>query len=224
MGDAPTLYTTDDTGNYVEYTPPEAPGFHEKLPEDIRENEHLKEVNNSADLARYYVDLKSNYLQPPESVDGYEFEPPDGFEVDSDLFGKFKNIAFENGVNQKQFAEMMSLEVERDKTAREAMKTNIEAQSAASEAALKTEWGDKYDAKVEAAKSLLNHEKVADESFKQFLEDTRFGDNPQVIKMFEKLANLISEDVFKKPGQGQEEEGRPTGEDGRPVLKFPSME
>ena len=66
---AQTLYTTDDTGAYVEYTPPEAPGFHETLPEDLRESDHLKEVESGDQLARYYVDLKSNYLKPPDTAD-----------------------------------------------------------------------------------------------------------------------------------------------------------
>jgi hypothetical protein len=219
----PTLYTTDDTGNYVEYTPPEPPGFHETLPEDLRESEHLKEVKGADDLARYYVDLKSNYLKPPDTVDGYEFEKPDGFELDEDTYKQFKEIALENGVNQKQFAELMNLEVQRDAKAREAVRVSIESARAAGEAALKTEWGESYEKKLEAAKGALNHEKLSDPAFKQFLEDTRFGDNPQVIKYFEKLSNLISEDTFNKPGKG-DKGGPRIGEDGRPMLSFPSME
>jgi hypothetical protein len=221
---APTLYTTDDTGNYVEYTPPEPPQFHETLPEEIRDNEHLKEVKDGAELARYYVDLKSNYLAPPDNPDGYEFEPPDGFEIDNEIFGKFKSIAFENGVNQKQFSELMNLEVQRNEAAKAEIQKRIETAQKEAETALKTEWGDKYEAKIEAAKQTLRHPSIADESFSQFLEETRFGDNPHVIKMFAKLADLISEDAFQKPGQGSKEKNRQVGEDGRLILHFPSME
>ena len=71
---------------------------------------------------------------------------------------------------------------------------------------------------------MLSHEKVADADFKQFLEDTRFGDNPQVIKFFAKMSALLSEDAFNKPGTGGGAPSKPRTEDGRPMLKFPSME
>ena len=125
-GDAPTLFTQDDTGNYVEYTPPEPPAFHETLPEDLRESEHLKEVKGADELARYYVDLKSNYLKPPDTADGYEFEKPDGYELDDETFKTFKNIAFENGINQKQFESIMKLDVERNQKTLESINQAME--------------------------------------------------------------------------------------------------
>ena len=100
-GEAPTLYTTDDTGTYVEYTPPEAPAFRDTLPEDIKASEHLEGVEDAAGLARYYVDLKSNYLKPPESADGYEFEKPADFHLNDEQLAEYRNAAFENGMNQK---------------------------------------------------------------------------------------------------------------------------
>jgi len=223
-GESPTLYTTDDTGNYVEYTPPEAPAFRDTLPEDLRDSEHLKEVDGADKLARYYVDLKSNYLKPPDTADGYEFEKPENFELDDSTYGEFRKIAFDNGVNQKQFTELMSLEVNRQNKALEKVNKDIEIARNTAEAELKTDWGDKYEQKIEAAKGVLNHESIADDKFKQFLEDTRFGDNPQVIRLFAKLADLISEDTFRKPGTGDEGNKSPIGEDGRPMLRFPSME
>ena len=222
---AQTLYTkTDDTGEYSVYEPPAAPAFHETLPEDLRESDHLKEVESGDQLARYYVDLKSNYLKPPDTADGYEFDMPEGFNVDENAYSEFKTMAFENDMNQKQFSAFMNLEAGRHKSALETIQTNIETHKAESEKALKTEYGDKYEVKLEAAKKVLNHESFADGEFKKFLEDTRFGDNPQVIKFFSKLSGLISEDTFQKPGTGDGHGGAQLGEDGRPMLKFPSME
>jgi hypothetical protein len=221
---AQTLYTTDDTGNYTEYTPPEPPAFNDTLPEDLRESDHLKDVTDSGQLARYYVDLKSTYLKPPDTVDGYEFEKPEGFNLDEDTYSKFKTIAFENGVNQKQFTELMNLEISRDKAAAEAHTKAVADYQAETETALKTEWGDKYDQKLDAAKNFLKHDAVADEDFSKFLEDTKFGDNPQVIRLFSRLSDLISEGVLIKPGSGDGETGPQIGEDGRPLLSFPSME
>lgn len=225
MGEGtPTLFIQDDTGNYSEYTPPEPPAFRESLPEDLRESEHLKEVKDSSELARYYVDLKSNYLKPPDTPDGYDFQKPDDYDVDEDTFKAFKQSAFDNGINQKQFDAIMKTEVTRWQKSLESIKKTIEDNQAEAEKSLKSEWGDNYEKEMEKAKKLLNHENLVDEGFKQFLEDTRFGDNPQVIRYFARLANAISEDTFIQPGKGDRTPGQKLDEAGRPMLRFPSME
>ena len=224
MGEEQALFTQDDTGNYVAYEPPAPPAFHETLPEDLRESDHLKDVEDGGQLARYYVDLKSTYLKPPDTAEGYEFEKPEGFDLDETTFAQFKNIAFENGVNQKQFAELMNLEVSRASAAIEARKKAVTDYRAQSEAELKTEWGDKYEQKLDAARNFLKNDAVADEAFSKFIEDTGFGDHPQVIRLFSKLSDLISEGVLIKPGSGDGAGGPKVGEDGRPMLSFPSME
>jgi hypothetical protein len=221
---APTLYTTDDTGNYVEYTPPDPPAFADTLPEDLQGNEHLSGVEDNSQLARYYVDLKTNYLAPPETPEGYEFEKPDGFVVDDDRLAEFKTVAFNNGVNQQQFSELMNLEVKRQAADRESIVKTINDNQAEAERQLKAELGDKYEKSLAAANAFLNHEALADDNFKQFLKDTRFGDNPQVIRFFSKLADLISEDALINPGSGEGREGPEKDEAGRPMLSFPSME
>lgn len=219
-----TLFTQDDTGNYVEYTPPEPPAFIETLPEDLRESEHLKEIKDSSELAKSYVDLKSNQVKPPESADGYSFQKPDGYDVDEDTLKAFKQTAFENGINQKQFEAIIQADASRWQKSLKAIEDSIEANHLEAEKALKAEWGNSYDAKVESAKRVLNHEKLADADFKKFLEDTRFGDNPQVIKFFARIAEAISEDTFLKPGKGAQPEGPRLNEAGQPMLRFPSME
>ena len=219
----PTLFVQGDTGEYTEYTPPEAPAFKETLPEDIRENEHLKDVNDGAELARYYVDLKSNYLRPPDDANGYEYELPEGFNLEENAYNERKQLAFDNGLNQKQFSALMDAEAQRYQSSIEAFNKGIEGRRVEAEQALKTEWGDKYEQKIEAANRILSHESFADGEFKKFLNDTKFGDNPQVVKFFAKLSDLISEDVFVKPGSGDKAPAKKVGEDGRPMLDFPSM-
>ena len=224
MGEEQALFTQDDTGNYVAYEPPAPPAFHETLPEDLRESDHLKDVEDGGQLARYYVDLKSTHLKPPDTAEGYEFEKPEGFDLDETTYSQFKNIAFENGVNQKQFNELMNLEVSRSNAAIEAHKKAVTDYRAESETALKTEWGDKYEQKLDAARNFLKNDAVADEAFSKFIEDTGFGDHPQVIRLFSKLSDLISEGVLIKPGSGDGAGGPERGEDGKLMLSFPSME
>ena len=224
---SPKLFVQDDTsGEYQEYTPPEPQAFRDTLSEDLRDNDHLKEVETGDQLARYYVDLKKDYLAPPETADGYEFKKPEGFMASDDELARFKSKAFESGLNQKQFGELMEFNATSQKEAFEKLNQTIAAKQQEGEKALKTEWGAEYDKKLESAKSVLNHEKVADPEFKKFLEDTRLGDNPQIIKFFAKMSELISEDAFNKPGTGggADSDTRHKTDDGRPMLTFPSME
>ena len=221
---AQTLYTTDNTGNYVEYEPPAPASFNETLPEDLRDSEHLQGVDDGATLARYYVDLKKDYLAPPQDSSGYDFEKPDGFLMSDEQLTDMRNVAFESGLNQKQFGELMNFNVSAQKKALEAHTKQINAKHDEAEAELKAEWGANYEKNIASAMSLLNHESVADEDFKQFLNDTRFGDNPKVVKFFHKLSGLISEDTFTKPGKGDGGDNLQRDETGRVMLKFPSME
>ena len=124
---SPSLFVQADTGEYVAYEPPEPPAFHDTLPEDLRESEHLKEVENTETLARYYVDLKKDYLAPPAEPDGYELEFPEGFPVDETAVSNFKKLAFENGVNQKQFAELANYEIQRYQQTMDNLKKQMEA-------------------------------------------------------------------------------------------------
>lgn len=221
--DGEQLFTKDNTGEFIEYTPPAPPEFKSTLPEEIRESEHLKDVTDGVQLARYYVDMKANQSLPPESVDGYQFEKPEGFELDESTFMDFKQIAFDNKLSPDQFSSIMKFEAQRNETIRTEIENSIKEHQAETEKTLKAEWGDKYDEKLDSARRFLNHESIADDDFKKFLEETRFGDNLNVIRYFAKLADLISEDGFIKPGTGGKT-GPMIGEDGRPMLSFPSMQ
>jgi len=225
-GEAPALFTMDDTGeNYVPYTPPEPPAFVDTLPDDLKGNEHLTEDLDGVQLARYYVDSKSNQPVVPDTAEGYEFEAPEGFEVDENIYNAFKQKAFDNGMSQKQFSDIMTLEVERYNSSVEAINKSIEDRHTAAETELKNEWGAEYDAKIEKANAFLAHQDLADENFNKFLQDTRFGDHPQVVRFFAKLADAISESSFVKTGDGKgAEDDIERTEDGRPMLRFTSME
>lgn len=219
------LFVKDDTsGEYVAYEPPEPPAFKETLPEDIRESEHLSEVEDGHQLARYYVNLKKDYLAPPDAPDGYEFEKPEDFIVEDDRLNALKQVAHEEGMNQKQFARLMQHQANNQKQDREAIEKAITDRRAEAEQSLKTEWGDQYESKLESAKKVLNHEKLGGEEFKKFLNDTRFGDHPQVAKFFANLSELISEDAFVKPGTGDAAPEKPRSETGQPMFSFPSMD
>jgi len=133
------LYTKDDTsGEYTQYT---APAFHDRLPEDLRENEHLKGVEGSAGLAQSYVDLKSAQPVVPEE---YGFEAPDGIKIDDTGLEGFRPLAKELGLSQEAFDKIVAFDLERAKRFDEDWQKSIKVAQEATVTELKKEWGDAY--------------------------------------------------------------------------------
>jgi len=93
---------------------------------------------------------------------------------------------------------------------------------------LRTEWKDSYDANIELARRGIRKAgelSGMSEQLIKFMDDSRLGDNPMFIKMFHAIGKAISEDTaLGAGGQFKKEEERPTTLDGRPRLRFPSME
>jgi len=220
MTENPTLYTQDDTGAYVEYTPPTPPAFNETLPEDIRGNELLKDIQDSSQLAQKYLDVSTKVPVVPGDAEGYAYQFPEGFEAnDADVAG-FRQAAFEAGLTQDQFAKAMAFQVAREQRMAEEIKADVERNHTESLNALKKEWGDNFNPNLELAKRV--YKRFADESSKQFIEQSRFGDNPAIIKLFHKIGTVLSEDILETGTHRTTPEER-RDEAGRPMLKFPSM-
>jgi hypothetical protein len=217
-GEGPALFTQNDTGEYVEYTPP---SFHETLPEGLRDSEHLKNISDNAQLAENYANLIKDQPVVPGDSSGYSFDFPDDFNLDADTFSSIKEKALELGITQKTFQGLMEFEVERERVAEETYRNTVARNREAAENQLKTEWGDNYDSKRDSAVKFLD--RFQDENFRTFLEETKFGDNPTVIRFFANLAEKISEDAFINPGSRPPTGEQRRGEGGEPMLDFPSM-
>ena len=226
-GDA-QLYSKDDTGEYVEYT---APTFQESLPDDLRENDHLKGFDNLGTLAKNYVDLRSSQPVLPESADQYKFDYPHDFPdnmKDPETLAAFRELShklkipidtakqiFDFDISRSIAAQAKSLEMEKDKEAKTA------AALTEAETKLKTDWGDSYDENLSLA--LKGIDKFGGPDFKKHLDDTGLGNNPLMVKTFYQIGKAMSEDTLK-PGEGGSDGSRPVDDVGRPMLKFPSME
>jgi hypothetical protein len=63
-------------------------------------------------------------------------------------------------------------------------------------AKLRQEYGDKYDAKIARANSMLT--KYGGESFQGFLNETRLGNNREFVSMMVKLSSLLSDDLLNQ--------------------------
>ena len=221
MTDTPTLYTQDDTGAYVEYSPPDPPAFHETLPEDVRDHESLKEIQDSGQLAQKYLEMSAKVPVVPGDAEGYMYQFPEGFSANEADVSGFRQTAFEMGLTQDQFAKAMAFQVSREQRMAEEVKADIAKNRQQSVESLKKEWGDKFEPNLEVAKRV--YKRFADEGSKQFIEQSRFGDNPAIIKLFHRIGTVLSEDILE-PGASRSTSQERRDEAGRPMLSFPSME
>ncbi len=219
------LYQKNDTGDFVEFTPP---SFQETIPEDLREHESLKEITDVGALTKNYVDLFSSQPTRPENPNAYEVTIPEGFPIIEEDLTAFKQGAYEAGLTQDQFKAVMGHYVERETRLAESYKADILKHREEAEKQLKMEYGDAYEAKTQKASNFLLAlgEKLGGENvdaFRKWLDDTKFGDDPMVIRLLSAASELISEDALIKGDNRTPNNERPIGSDGKARLRFESM-
>jgi len=199
----PALFTQDEnTNEYVAYTPPEPKPFMETLEEGLRDSEHLKGFENANDLAKSLVEVKSAQPVVPETAEGYTFKTQEGQEVDAERMMTWKTNLHGLGLSQTQFEGIVNAALAEESKTKQAMDETHETNRTSAENALQTKWGDKYEENVDSARKFYNSMSSAlpeeGKAFKEFMENTKFGDNPQVIEFMSHCASLISEDVIKR--------------------------
>jgi hypothetical protein len=211
--EGPSLFTQDsDTNEYVPYTPPEPKPFLETLDEGLRESEHLKGFENANDLAKTLVEVRTARATP-ETADGYEYTAAEGQQIDAERLNSWKSKFFDMGLSQDQFGKIMAAVADEEAGFKAAYDKSIEDNRAEAEAALQTKWGDKMEENVQGA---LRFRKG--KAFVDFLEDTKFGDNPQVVEFFHQCSQLISEDTIKRGSPQPHKSEAKRSESGDPML------
>jgi len=219
--EAQTYYVQDDTGDYQEAS---LPSFHDSLPEELKENESLKDMDAAA-LAKAYVDLKSTTPQIPETPDGYSIpEIPEGLPADQEAINGFKTLAHEIGLTQSQIEKIVNFDFERakkyvdaDKTETEAAAKAIQDGRAAAQAELNKEWGSAKEAKMELVAKVKNRF-ISEDVVKKW-DESGMSDDPSFLKLLADFGALIDEDQLILPDQRQSGD-IPRTPDGRPILRY----
>lgn len=230
MADEQTLFTQDpDTNEYVEYQPPAPKPFIETLDEELRESEHLKGVENANDLAKTFVEMKSAAPVVPENAEGYQFEPEQGQNIDPDRLATWKSNLYDLGLSQSQFEGIVKAAMDEESSSLKALDEAHEKNRAEAETALQTKWGDKYAENVDSAikfrDAITQNLDDKGEAFVKFLEDTKFGDNPQVVEFFAACSKLISADAIEKGSPRPTRTQVARSESGQPMLdNYPEMD
>ena len=152
---------------------------------DLASDERFKGFNTVKELADAYAKAPKPRKLPnsPE-----EYTVPENVKVKG-----LRAMAHSNRLSQKQLDGILEYNNRITSNAQEAIKN----QQAAAVAQLKEEWGDKYEENIAKAKKAVSHFDK-DGELTEFLQKTRAGDNPKVLRFMHKLGKSLDEDGFMK--------------------------
>ena len=182
------------------------------LPDDLKSAKSLASIKSVEDLAKGYVNAQSvvgrrfEDLTPeqlseyytaqgrPETPDGYNFEVPEGLQVDKDIQDWYKQKAHELGLNETQaksmYEDFAKMEAEKVNQAAELQAIEMEKQAEQ----LKKDFGPAFDERVELANRALK-EFGGDEAIQQ-LAEMGLSNNPTVVKMLANAGMMLAEGKF----------------------------
>lgn len=140
----------------------------------------------------------------PETAEGYKFElGREPTEADKAIQGKIAAAAFEHGVPATALAGITKVVTELATAAKaEENRVAVEAR-AASEAALRREWGADYEANktlasraVQAFGEVKSHPEVVDFFDKTMVNGQKLGDHPVMVRMLGNIGRRMGEGEF----------------------------
>lgn len=188
----------------------------------MRGNEIFKDFTDLDGLAKSHVDLNQQLVdlkasQPtlPENADGYSFQAQDGTELDQEVMGQFRGLAFEQKFTADQHAAVVNFDLARQaKLTVDYNKLNQDNVDA-----LKAELGDGWDEALSKANEVLK--KVP--GGEKLMKATPIEDHPALFEVMVWLGKHISEDVLESGSVSGDGDTRTKDESGRPNLQFRDM-
>lgn len=132
----------------------------------------------------------------------YEFEPPEGVEVDPSKIEVFGETAKELGLNQKQFQQLVEYDIQRSAAALEEMSTQFSERInhwAEDTKADKELGGENFDENLGLAKRAIDTfgspqlAKLIDVPSADNPDGLGLGNHPEVIRLFYRVGRAISE-------------------------------
>lgn len=198
-----------------------AENWRELLPENIRNEKCLDSIRNMNVLAQSYVhaqraigankiaipgpnatpeeiDSFQRALGRPEHAEDYKFEIPENLPSNiiysDENMQDFRKFAFEHGWSQQQAADAVAFQ----RTLLEKQLTRMETESdreyQQTETRLRAEYGDRYDAMIAQCERAVDTYGV-----REVLKNARLLNNYEVVKMFARIGESISESRLKLP-------------------------
>jgi hypothetical protein len=152
-----------------------------------------KEDASPEDLDKFY-----SKLGRPEDPDKYELELAEASELDKEFLGKFKQAAFENGINQKQAKQLFDWYNQESQAIQQTYEQQQMEAHAKAEAELKVRWGGKYHDKLEEVRNFAKN-LTGDEGFEKL---AKYGNDPEFISLLATMQDrYVKEDRLMPAAQ-----------------------
>lgn len=128
----------------------------------------------------------------PEDPSGYEFDTPEDIPYSEDGANQFRALAHELGLTQAQAKRLHQYDVERARQALSAQSAQRKEQLDS----LRKEWGDRFDVNLKQAQASFRKiaETLKDEGFANRMLESGAGKDPNMLKTFYGIWQLIKDD------------------------------
>lgn len=180
----------------------------QSLPEDLSNEPSLRNFDDVSKLAKSYVSLvkkmgvpSEQLLRLPTNGDYTEVynqlgRPPDpaGYELDlsNDINREFAENVHKLGLNTNQAREVYSWMNDKYNQLQQQDRSQYEESVRMGLDNLKREWGQEFDAQTQIAKQAFLQ--LADAETVQAMEQSGLGNSPEMIKLFNKVGQILKED------------------------------
>ena len=144
---------------------------------------------------------KDGEPEKPEAPEDYEFEYPEGVQVDEGALAEFKPLAKERGLSQEQAQKLVSMYANGVLKSSDAhLKAwNTQVNQWTADLKKDTEFGGaNLKANSGLAVKALQH--FGSPALRQYLDSTKLVNNPELFKMLVRIGRVVGEDKFLDGG------------------------
>jgi len=208
------------TSSTINSTVQTSKNWKEIISEEYRKNPNIEKFTEIDALAKSYINAVSmigadkipvpssssteeqwneiySKLGRPESADKYKLDvKSESVPLEETAIKQFAENAHKLGLNNKQAQGILDFyKNSLEQTSRQSQ-IDLETSQANAEAELRKEWGSNYETNINKAAALAKANMDTKILDLQLQDGSRLGDNPEIIKGFAKIANMLSEDSF----------------------------
>ncbi len=187
---------------------PEIPWI-ETLPQAIRD---LPELAGLADQEGF-INRISDLAKARQAPEKYDFQVPEGMEVQQELLSQFETVAKDAGLSQDQAAKVLDMWHGLQTSTKSSMDKALQDATQS----LQGEWGKDFESNVKLAHKAV--ERFGGKELAQYLDSSGMGNNLPLIKAFHAIGKAMSEDQTV----GLDASSKPSAIDrwnGMPLLNF----
>lgn len=164
--------------------------------EELKSSKSLSNFKDINGLAKSYINLEKKLGAPKEpetyTEDQYNFEAPENYTINEEVFNPLKAKALELGMKPEGFNELAKTFIESEMKQSAANAKALEEM----ESTLKSEWGNAYDEKLKA--SFNTWKTFAGEENAGIIEDLDPKAQLAIAKIMDKVSSSISESSVGK--------------------------